>query len=468
MSAIDPRPEARVFTPFDLNGMVNAALEDNFRPLWIEGELGDVSEKGGHVWFSLRDARASVRGVMFQNDVRRVRHLFEDGRMVRLRVTVGLYVPRGTFQIRALVALPAGEGDRAAEVERIRKKLSAEGLMAPERKRPLPPWPRAIGVVTSKSGAALHDVLEVLKARMPVRVVLAHASVQGVDAPTEIVGALRQLYREPGLDLVIVARGGGASEDLSAFDDERVARAVAKMNVPVVSGVGHDTDVTTVDLVADVRAATPSHAAEVAVPARARYLSALELAHQRLDKAVGAHLTRKERSVEQLRARLTDPDVLLLRARGRLERAGAELVRRITQRLAREGTHLGGLREALAKGEPKAKIAHTRGALSARRAQLETALREQLARHHVRLDRTRDRIASRAGEAVARDRAELGELAAALHALSPLGVLGRGYAIALHEGKALRRASDARPGDPLELVLEDGRLRATAGEPIEE
>lgn len=448
--------------------MVNAALEDNVKALWLEGELGDVSEKNGHVWFSLRDASASVRGVMFQNDVRRVRHLFEDGRMVRLRVTVGLYVPRGTFQVKAFVALPAGDGDRAAEVERIRKKLSAEGLMAPERKRALPPWPRAIGIVTSRSGAALHDVLEVLKARMPVRVVLAHASVQGVDAPAEIIRALQGLYREPDLDLVIVARGGGASEDLSAFDDERVARAIAKMNVPVVSGVGHDTDVTTVDLVADVRAATPSHAAEVAVPARARYLSALELAGQRIDKAVGAHLARKERSVEQLRARLTDPDVLLLRARGRLERAEAELSRRITQRLGREGSQLGGLREALAKGEPKAKIAHTRGELSARRAQLETALREQLARHHVRLDRTRDRIASRAGEAVARDRAELGELAAALHALSPLGVLGRGYAIALHEGKALRRASDARPGDPLELVLEDGRLRATAGEPIEE
>lgn len=448
--------------------MVNAALEDNVRPLWIEGELTDVSERGGHLYFTLRDPRASVRGVMFQSDARRVRHLFEDGRMVRLKVTVGVFVARGTFQIKATVALPAGEGDRAAEVERLRKKLSAEGLMAPERKRRLPPWPKVVGVVTSRAGAALHDIQEVARSRMPVRLVLAHASVQGVDAKDELVLALRRLSALPGLDVVIVARGGGASEDLSAFDDERVARAVATMPVPVVSGVGHEVDVTTVDLVADVRAATPSHAAEVAIPARTAYLHALDGLTQHLERQLRSTLALRGRAVELSRARLPDPDVLMLRARHRLERAEARLEELFGQRLGAGERRLRSLGDALARGEPRARIARTRGALDAHQLALESALRARLTGERARLAQREERLERRTSARLEDARASLGELAATLGALSPLGVLGRGYAIALHDGRALRRASDATPGDPLELVLAEGRLRAVAGAPIEE
>jgi exodeoxyribonuclease VII large subunit len=468
VSAPDPRPEARIFTPFELNGMVNAALEDNIRALWIEGELTDVSERNGHVYFALRDARASVRGVIFSGDVRRVRHLFEDGRAVRLKVTVGVFVPRGTFQIRATVALPAGEGDRAAEVERIRKKLSAEGLLSPERKRPLPAWPKVVGLVTSRAGAAVHDILEVARSRMPVRLVLAHASVQGIDARDEIIQALRRLSALPELDVVIVARGGGASEDLSAFDDERVARAVAAMRVPVVSGVGHEIDVTTVDLVADVRAATPSYAAEQVLSARGTFLAWLTQSVHRMEGALRARLSDRARRVELGRARLSDPSVLVLRARGRMERAEGELRRLLDARLALARRAISAQAASLDRSEPRARLARTAGALSAQQNVLSAALDGVLARERASLSRLAGRIDRSGAEAVAGHRAALAELAATLSALSPLGVLGRGYAIALHEGRALKRPADARPGDPLELVLAEGRLRAVAGAPIEE
>lgn len=464
----DPRPEARIFSPCDLNEMVDAALQANVRPLWIEGELSDVSQRNGHLYFTLSDARASVKGVMFARDARTVRHLFEDGRSVRLQGTVGVWVPRGTFQVRAFVALPAGDGGRAAELARLRAKLSAEGLLAPERKRPLPRWPKVVGVVTSRSAAALQDVLEVAKGRMPVRLVLAHASVQGVDAKAELVQALRRLAAMPGLDVVILARGGGASEDLSAFDDEAVARAVAAMPVPIVTGVGHETDVTTVDLVADVRAATPSHAAELVLPSRAAYLQALEAGMRRIETQLRAGLAGRARTVELNRARLPDPDVLVLRARQRTERAETRLEELFAQRLAAGQRTLRGLGEALSRGEPRARVARTRGALEAQQQALEGALTARLVRARAELTRRQERSERLTAERVAEARASLAEKAAALGALSPLGVLGRGYAIALHEGRAVRRPDDVRPGDALELVLAEGRLAATAGAPIEE
>ncbi|MDQ3037252.1 MAG: exodeoxyribonuclease VII large subunit, partial [Myxococcota bacterium] len=294
----------------ELNRVARFALEERFPDVWVEGELADVSRPAsGHVYFTLcdADAPAQVRGVMYRNDASRARARLENGARVRLRCSVTIYEARGSFQVTARVALPAGEGDRAAEIARIKAKLAADGLLDPARKRKLPRMPRVVGVVTSRDGAAIHDIVRVASARMGVRIVLVHCQVQGSEAPLSIVRAMRGVQRVPGLDVVIVARGGGASEDLSAFDDERVARAVAECRVPTVSGVGHEVDVTIVDLVADVRAATPSNAAEIVVPDAAQVRAELQGIERALARALDQRVQGERLRIERLMRRIADP-----------------------------------------------------------------------------------------------------------------------------------------------------------------
>lgn len=472
MTLPQPKPAQapRVFTPHQLNDLVDRALADHLAPLWIEGELGDVSERSGHVYFSLRDPAASVRGVMFSSDVRRVRHLFSDGLRVRLKVVVGLYVPRGQFQIRALVALATGEGDRAAEIARLRAKLEAEGLLHPSRKRALPRWPQRIGVVTSRSGAALHDILEVARSRMPVRLLLSHATVQGADAPSSIASALARLSQRPDLDVILLVRGGGAQEDLSAFDDERVARAIAKCGVPVVCGVGHEVDVTTADLVADVRAATPSHAAELAIPAREAGARALLQARTQLDRALRLKAHQWRQRSERASALLRAPERLLLRQKGRLEALGAAVERALGKRLGSERRVLGELRARLRQSEPKARLVRTRAELAEIEGRLHRAMQARHEGCDVALRDAEARLSRAAALSVPDKRAHFLEQLARLHALSPLGILSRGYAIALHQptGRALMRATDARAGDRLAIRLSEGTLLADVVGPSSE
>ena len=464
MNAPQPRPAPapRVFSPYELNDLVDRALADNLAPLWIEGELGDVSERSGHLYFSLRDPAAIVRGVMFSGDVRRVRHLFADGLRVRLKVVVGIYVPRGSFQIRALVALATGEGDRAAEIARLRAKLEAEGLLHPSRKRPLPRWPQHIGVVTSRSGAALHDVLEVARNRMPARLILVHATVQGMDAPSAIVSALHRLSQLPRLDLILLVRGGGAQEDLSAFDDERVARAIVRSPVPVVCGVGHEVDVTTADLVADVRAATPSHAAELAIPARESGAKALLLARTRVDRALRIKAHQWRQRTERVSALLRSPERLLLRQQGRLEALRATLERALRKRVNGEQRVLSALRARLEEGAPQARLVRTQAELAEVEGRLHRAMKAHLERSGLELRHAQTQLVRGAQASVPHHRSRFVEQLARLHALSPIGILARGYAIALHQptGRALLRASDAQVGDRLAVRLSEGTLLA--------
>lgn len=452
-----------MFTPFQLNEMVDLALKDNLPPLWIEGELLDVSERNGHVYFTLCDPQASVRGVMFASDVRRVRALFADGQQVRLKVVVGLFVPRGQFQIRALVALHAGAGDRAAEVARLKKKLSAEGLFDPARKRPLPAWPSVVGVVTSRGGAAVHDILEVARSRMPVRLVLAHATVQGPEAPRSIVEALVRIARVPGIDVIVLARGGGASDDLSAFDEEMVARAIATCPIPVVTGVGHETDVTLADLVADVRAATPSHATETTIPPRDAPIVALERAVARIERTTRQRVERLGQHAERSAARLVDPRHRIARLSAEVQRHLGALDRSIRQRLGAGERRLSALTKRIAENEPAAQVTRGRAQLERDQARVFRAMHERLRDGAALREALSMRIGAGSRASAGRSRAELAEVMARLHALSPMNVLGRGYAIALHvpTGRALLRASEAEVGDRLELRLAEGTLDAT-------
>lgn len=455
----------RVLRVAELNRIARFSLEERFPDLWVEGELADVSRPAsGHVYFTLcdADAPAQVRGVMYRSDAARARARLENGARVRFRGSLTLYEARGTFQLLARVALAAGEGDRAAEVARIKAKLAKEGLLDPGRKRALPRFPRVIGVVTSRDGAAIHDVVRVARERMGVRIVLAHCQVQGPDAPLSIVRALRGVQRVPGLDVVIVARGGGASEDLSAYDDERVAREVAACRVPTVSGVGHEVDVTIVDLVADVRAATPSNAAEIVVPDAQQVRAELEGLERGLARALDQRVSRERLRLERLLRRMPDPRRGTAGPRARLAALRASIERATARRLGDAHRALDRLRARLAVHEPRARLGRDRDRLRALEARLAQAIARTLERA-ARDVGDRDRaLRALGGELTRRGRSELGRRVASLEALSPLGILARGYAIAIHEesGRALVRASDAAPGDRLAVRVHRGTVRA--------
>jgi exodeoxyribonuclease VII large subunit len=351
-----------------------------------------------------------------------------------------LFTPRGSYQMIARMALPEGLGELHAQFERTRSKLEKLGLLAPERKRKLPHLPRVLGVVTSLKGAALHDIIRVAQARTPVRIVIAGCIVQGTDAPRSIVRALRRIQQLPELDAVIVGRGGGSAEDLIAFNDERVARAIVECRVPVISAVGHEVDVTIADLVADVRAATPSNAAELAMPDRRALLTELRNAERHLARAAEVWLGRARLRLGRSSQRLRDPRRLLGSTRARLRSSEQHMHACARKRLRATRARLAQLNARLARLDPRLLLARRKQRLSQLQAQL-WSLGRPLCHLH---------------------RHELARLAGQLTALSPLASLARGYAIVLHEpsGKALVRASDASPGDALQVRLHEGTLRA--------
>jgi exodeoxyribonuclease VII large subunit len=431
----------RVFRVAEINRAVRLSLEHEWPDILVEGELSDVKRAGsGHYYFTLNDEQepAQIRAVMFRSDAQRSKVELEDGARVRLRGSLSLFEPRGSFQLIARQARPAGLGDLHRHFERVRKLLAAEGLLAAERKRKLPLFPAVIGVVTSASGAALHDIIRVSGARCPVRIVVSPCLVQGAEAPESIVEALRAIQQLPGLDLVIVGRGGGSAEDLFAFNDERVARAIAACGVPTISAVGHEVDVTIADLVADVRAATPSNAAEIAVPDRNALGSELSSRLRALERTMEMAMTRFRILLDRQAQRLRDPREDVAGIRTRLHGLQTRLSRAIGRRMNRYRERAQALALGLSRADP----------------------RVRLGRDRARLAGLSSRLRAVAGRLVAASRARLAETGARVQALSPLAVLGRGYAIAIHErtGKALLRASEAEAGDKVTIRLHEGKL----------
>jgi exodeoxyribonuclease VII large subunit len=297
-----------------------------------------------------------------------------------------------------------------------------------------------VGVVTSEHGAALHDIIRVAQQRCPVRIVLSPCTVQGAEAPRSIARALKAIERVPNLDVVIVGRGGGSAEDLIAFNDERLARVIAACPVPVVSAVGHEVDVSISDLVADVRASTPSNAAELCVPERAALQSTLASHTRHLSRALESRIARERLRLDRAARKLGEPRTLLAQTRSRVEQAARRAEDAIYDDLSARRRAFEVLRTRLSRRDPRLRLSERAARLSSLRARLRSA----------------------AEPLTARRRARLSEQAARLQAMSPLSVLSRGYAIALSErtGKALLSASDARPGDALRLRLHDGELRA--------
>ena len=324
-----------VLTVTALNRLVRQLIEDGLGTLWVEGEISNLARpSSGHIYFSLKDENAQVRCAMFRQSTRRLGFEPDNGLKVLVRARVGLYEPRGEYQLVVEHMEPAGAGALRQRFEALKAKLAAEGLFDPERKRPLPQVPSRIGVITSPTGAALRDVLIALRRRLPaVEVLIYPTLVQGERAASEIVAALARASERKECDLLILTRGGGSLEDLWPFNEEIVARAIAASAIPVISGVGHETDFTIADFVADLRAPTPSQAAELAVPDRMSFIGRLSSVGTSLERFLRRRLRDEQRLLDVLLHRLgrAHPGVIVRERQQRLDEIETRLQRAIRQ-----------------------------------------------------------------------------------------------------------------------------------------
>lgn len=366
-----------MLTVSQLNARIKRLLEDDLtlRNLWLTGEVSNfVQASSGHCYFTLKDQRASIPCVMWRNDAQRLPRLPVDGEQVLIHGRVSVYQDQGRVQFYADTLEPAGLGRLYQELEALKARLEGEGLFSQERKRSLPRWPRRIGVITSARAAALRDILRTLAARYPLaEVLLAPAAVQGVEAPPQIVAAIQQLNRwaldvEP-IDLIIVARGGGSIEELWAFDDERVVRAIAESRLPVISGVGHETDFTLADFVADYRAPTPTGAATAATPDRLDLAAQVQALRSLLSAIMGNRLAGERMRLEQARRSLqrSSPEAQIANRRQQVDDLSQAAGRAMGHSLALRQTRLQGLTARLRSLDPQAVLA--RGYAIVRRAE---------------------------------------------------------------------------------------------------
>ncbi len=425
----EPKPEPpRALTVAELDRAIKGSLDETFaRPVWVCGEVtGARPASSGHLYFALKDEDedATIDVVMYKTNVTpRARALVKDGARIRLRGRPTFWAPRGKLQLVCDRADAAGRGALLEALEKLKAKLAAEGLFAQERKRPLPAEPRTVGVVTSATGAVIHDICKVAFRRGGARVLLAPAVVQGDGAPESIRRALAMLQKVKDVDVILVARGGGSADELMAFNDEALVRAVAACRVPVVSAVGHEVDVTLCDFAADARAATPSQAAEMVVPdTRARRTLLAERA-SRLLRAMRGEIADRQQTADDRTGRL------------------AIAMRRTLVR-GKESGHAVNMRLA---------ALHPRAVISRERAEV------------VRME---SRIAIAARALVARRASQGSSLAGRLDAMSPLKVLGRGYAIATRaDGRAVRSPADVEDGARIAVRLAEGEIAADVVKP---
>jgi exodeoxyribonuclease VII large subunit len=419
-------------------------LEGSFPLLWVEGEISNLARPAsGHIYFSLKDPAAQVRCAMFRPKRLLLGFAPANGQHVLIRGRVSLYEGRGDFQLIVEHMEPAGEGALRLEFERLKQKLAAEGLFDESVKRPLPAFPRQVGLATSPAGAAVRDLLSVLRRRFPaVSVVIYPAQVQGAGAAEELADALDLANRRAECDVLILARGGGSLEDLMAFNDEALARAIRRSAIPVVTGIGHEIDLTIADLAADRRGATPSAAAELASPS-AEHVSQRLLAYRgRLGQAQLRRLStlRQRFTAADRHLRLLHPIARLQRMQQRTDELEQRLVDAVSRRLERARGRWQWLSARTAAVSPERTLVRSR-----------IAVRD--------LER---RLTGVMPAAIQARRGRLAGLAQVLETLSPLATLSRGYAIVrlLPDRRVLRRAQDAAPGDRVETRLAEGAVTA--------
>ncbi len=434
-----PRTTRRIWPVRELVGQVRELVEQEYSDVWVEGEISNYRPApSGHVYFTLKDADAQLPIVLFRRQAMLLRFRPEDGLHVLVRGRVSVYEQRGQMQLVAETMEPVGAGSLQLAFEQLKERLKAEGLFDAERKRPLPAFPRTVGIVTSPTGAVIRDFLNIVARRHSgLSVLLYPVSVQGDSAAAEIEAAIAELNASGLVDLIVLARGGGSLEDLAAFNSERVARAIVASELPVVSAIGHETDFTIADFVADLRAPTPSAAAELVTEAQHKIEEHLANQFHRLERA-----TRFQ--VLQARQRLTRVPVsraearmstMLHRSAQRLDDFSFRLEAAVTGQLRGHQTQVAELSATVLRHDPRQALAQARERLTELRSRIDRSL-----------DRTLKRAAVRVGGVDAR-----------LNALSPLAVLDRGYALVLSaEGTLIRSASQLVTGEQVTTRLADG------------
>lgn len=430
--------DREVLTVSQLNQRARHLLEDVFPQVWVEGEISNLARPAsGHLYFTLKDSQAQVRCALFRQNALKVRQALRDGLAVKVRGKVSLFEGRGDYQMIADAVEPAGDGALRLAFEALKEKLASEGLFATERKRPLPAHPQRVGIVTSPTGAVIRDIISVFRRRAPqVSLTLVPTAVQGREATAQIVRALA-LADAQGFDALILARGGGSLEDLWCFNEEAVARAVAACKTPIVSAVGHETDVSISDFVADVRAPTPSAAAELLAPDSSGLRQRLESLERRLLLRMRQLIAHQHLRLDGLTRRLRHPGERLRQQAQRLDDLEMRLQRALDRQVSQRRERLARLETRLAAQHPGRALGLLRQRLDALAARLPRAMRETLG--------TR--------------RLELQSQVQTLHAFSPLATLGRGYSILLDErGQAIRSASQTQPGQRLKARLGEGEL----------
>ena len=429
----------RILSVGQLNQAVGQLLERSIPLVWVRGEVSNFTQAAsGHWYFTLKDERAGVRAVMFRGRAQAVGFVPRAGDRVELRARVSLYEPRGDFQLQVEAMRRAGLGDLYEAFLRLKEKLAAEGLFDPARKRVPPPLPRRIGVITSLQAAALRDVLSALARRAPhVEVIVYPAPVQGADAAGRLAAALALANRRREVDTLLLVRGGGSIEDLWSFNDEALARAIAASELPVVCGVGHETDFTIADFAADLRAPTPTAAAELACAPRSEWLARVQGAAASLLRAQQRRLERGAQRVDRLAARLVSPAQRLAHRRDQLQALARRLAAASLSPLERRRARLGLLRARLAHRTP------------------------DLPRAAERTQRQSHALAQAMRRSLAAGQSRLHAAQARLRALDPQLTLGRGYAIVRDaEGAIVRDAGSLAPGQPLSLRLARGQAQA--------
>ncbi|MCQ2429680.1 MAG: exodeoxyribonuclease VII large subunit [Clostridia bacterium] len=425
---MNQQTDRQTLTVSELNGCIKAILEGTpvLKDVFVQGEISGAKLYGsGHFYFSLKDTDSVVSAVMFRGQYSRLRFRPDNGMRVIIRGRVSVYEPRGQYQLIAETMAPDGAGALAIAFEQLKAKLNGEGLFDPARRKPLPPYPRRIGVVTSPSGAAVHDIIRTAGKRLPsVEILLYPSAVQGTEAPASLAGGIRYFNRvkgdsEQGVDLIIIGRGGGSAEDLWCFNDEGLARVIAASEIPVISAVGHEVDFSIADFVADCRAATPTAAAETAVPDRNDLNRRLKALTDRMTAAITASLTA---------------------GRTRLDRAASARVLAAPEGVVTpRREQLDALSHRLAQASPASAIAHHKNQTDALEGRLELS------------------IANRLGTC----EKELHRLCGQLEALSPLGVLGRGYTLVRRsDGCLAPRAEDLSVGESITVRFSDGTADA--------
>jgi len=438
-----PASTRAVYSVAQLNREVRTLLESGIGQIWVQGELTNLARpSSGHWYFSLKDRDAQVRCAMFRTRNSLARFTPREGQQVVAYGRVSLYEPRGDYQLLVEQLEDAGLGALQRAFEALKARLAAEGLFATERKRALPKTPQRIGVVTSPTGAAIRDILHVLRRRFPAAQVLIYpVPVQGPAAAPAIAAALDLASARADCDVLILARGGGSLEDLWAFNDERVARAIVRCSLPIVTGIGHEIDFTIADFVSDLRAPTPSGAAELVVPEVRAWLQRLTQWGTRFAAAMRRHLSHEQMRLAALQRRLqqTHPGTRLSQSSQRLDELELRLQRAVQARLAAHRLRLDGAARALQRAHPGGQFTLLRQRLSELSIRLQHALQAQLAARGARLD----------------------SAARALQAISPLATLGRGFALITRDadGSLVSDAGQVSIGESLNARLANGSLQ---------